>query len=159
MSSKTRKRFWNDRSLLLGIFLILISIALFSKHFLQQKIDTASDLEIVQGKMSNYSFEDGYRGRRNYRIFLEGDRNPYKIPADFISCFDKSSFESMVHAGDILKLSFNKRLFVFSIADPNRSFLSTNSTIEIYNKSPIHVSLMMFSLGVVILVGRYFYKK
>jgi hypothetical protein len=142
-----------------GIFLITVSMVLFSMHLTKQKISTPSDLEIIQGKMLNYSFVDGYRGRHYYNIFLDGEIIPYKIPADFLRCFDKSSFESMVHAGDFLKLSFNKKLFVFSISDTKRSYLSADSTIEIYNKSDIQAGFVMFLLGVAILTGRYFYRR
>ena len=138
-----------------GAFLIFISMACFSRHFTQQKIAKPSDLETVQDKISHYSFVDGSRGTRYYNIFLARGTTPYKIPADFLSCFDKSSFESRVHVGDVLKLSFNKRLWVFSIADTNRSYLSTGSTIEIYNKSPLQVGLWILFLGTVFLFGRY----
>jgi hypothetical protein len=155
VSSKIRKRFWNDGLLIAGTAFIFVSLACFSRQLTQQKITRPSDLETVQDKISHYSFVNGYRGTRYYDIFLAGGTTPYKIPAEFLRCFDKSSFESKVHSGDVLKLSFNKRLWVFSIADTNRSYLPTDSTIEIYNKSAIQVGLWLFSLGIVSLIGRY----
>ena len=159
MNSKAQKRFRSNRLLVFGIVFIFASLACVFKHFAQQKIVKPSDLQTVEGMMSNYSFKGGYRGAQYYYIFLEGDAAHYMIPADFIGCFDKPGFESAVHRDDVLKLSFNKKRFVFSITDAKRSYLSTDSTIEIYNKSDIRIGLYMFLLGVAILVGRYFYNR
>ncbi len=155
---QTLKTVWNDRVKTAGVFFIVASMFPLYLHFSKQTIKTPSDLGTVQGNLLRYSFVDGYRGRHYYYIFLDGDNNSYKIPADFLDCFDKSSFESSVHYGDFLKILFNKRLFVFSISDTKRSYLSTNASIAKYNHSDIQVGIIMLLIGCAILVGRYLFQ-
>ena len=100
---------------------------------MRQKITAVADLETVQGPLQHYSFRDGFKGSHSYYIFLEGDERRYQIPANFLGCFDRDGFESTVAAGDVLKISFNKRFFVFSISDRSRSFMAAESAIAAYN--------------------------
>src|ERR1700739_1669453 len=111
------KKFQSGRVMIFGALFLVLAVGIFCSHFTRQRITAVSDLETVQGPLQHYSFRDGFRGSHSYYIFLEGDNNRYQIPANFLGCFDKDGFESTVAAGDVLKGSFNKRLFVFSISD------------------------------------------
>jgi hypothetical protein len=99
-------------------------------HVTRQKITTASDLKTVRGPF--LGILSGTRG--NYcNITLVADYNKYEIPRDFLRCFDNESFETTVHDGDPLTILINDKSVVFSVSDKSRSFLSTDSTIPIYN--------------------------
>ena len=159
MPIERRKKNLKLRSLFPEIVVLAASLVVLYMYFTKQKIKTVSDLETVQSRLMSYSFKDSYRGWHSYYIFLEGQNNGYKIPADFLSCFDKSDFESAVHPGDVLTISFNKSLMIFSVSDGTRSYLSADSTMEKYNHSDLDAGLFMFVLGCVLLVGHLAYNK
>lgn len=144
----------NARRLLVGVFVILVSVAMLYSHATRQKVKTASDLKTVRGP-----FLESYSSTRNNYcdISLQADYSTYRVPSDFLRCFDKGGFQSTVHPGDPLTILINNKSMVFSIADASKSFLNTDSTIAIYNSGlDIWKGLLLFLVGIVLVIWSLF---
>lgn len=141
----TSSNYRNTRLLIIGLILVLISAAMIYTHITRPKITTTSDLKTVRGPF--LGCHSGTRG--NYRdITLEADYDKYRIPADFLRCFDEHSFQTTVHGGDPLTLLVNNKLDIFSLSDKSRTFLNADSTIAIYNGSiDIWKGMVLFLIG------------
>ena len=140
----------NARRLLVGVIVVLLSVAMLYSHVTRQKITTASDLKMVRGP-----FLGCFSGTRNNYcdISLQADYDTYRVPSDFLRCFDKDNFQSTVHSGDPLTILINNKHVVFSIADASKSFLNADSTIAIYNGSlDIWKGMLLFLVGTVFVI-------
>ena len=126
---------------------------------------SAHDLSVINGQLLSYSFHDGQRGWHNYLVQLAEYPTAFKIPADFLDCFQKSTFQSDMKSGDMLWVSVPKecekslnsdgRLFVFSIRTTSTTYLDERDTIKEYNSDfPLMMSVLFFLIGAALIMWR-----
>jgi hypothetical protein len=133
----------------------------------KDKVLSITDLRPINGTLSNYSFVHGERGRRKYYLWLKEYSSTFQIPADFISFFEKKTFETNAQIGQPLSIRISKfdegklrqaqsHIFIYDLQQGNRKYLDCSSTIKQENSPLFYYAGTGFILAG---VGFYFYKK
>ncbi|MFT3704510.1 MAG: hypothetical protein QM802_19235 [Agriterribacter sp.] len=142
------------------LFLYLV----ISKH----KVASQDDLLPVNGTLLKYSFVDGERGEKRYYLWLkEYSTQAFQVPADFVSFFQKTSFENTAYNGQPLALKIAKfdqkklnkyysTIFIYELKQGDNYFLSSDISIEQEN-SPLfyYVGAIFIIAG----IGFYFLRR
>ena len=160
----------NINSIKKGIVITFLGAILFLfLHLTNTKTTDKNELQIVKGKIENYSFttfsEYGRSNLKNYQIRIENSDRNYKIEGNNIWLFKEDIFEEFIQKGDIIELEIpnektlkdHSRKFVpiLGIKDSAREYLSSREVIR-ENKAPLFLAssgvLFLSSITLLILV-------
>src|SRR5687767_2672110 len=101
---------WIDRDryafTTVAIFIGLLTLFTTAKR---NKITSDVHLMNINGSLLNYSFKNGSRGSRMYDFWLSGYVCTFRIPADYLTCFDKVEFVKNKLQGKLIKLKIPKQ--------------------------------------------------
>ena len=135
----------------------------------KEKITSVKDLIHVEGTLSSYSFTNGSRGSKLYHLWLKDYSCIFKIPADYLPCFDKSKFINSNLEGEMVNLKISKKengeifsngssVFVHGIYAADQYFLNENCAIKTEQTNfpySITFSFLFITAG----VAFYIYKR
>jgi hypothetical protein len=162
----------NINSIKKGIVLTFLGAILFLfLHLTNTKNTDQDELQIVKGKIENYSFttfsENGRSNLKNYQIKLENSDRNYKIEGNNIWLFKEETFEKFIQEGDLIELEIpneiarrnNSRKFVpvLGIKDSEREYLISREVIR-ENKAPLFLAssgILFFSSITLLILIKY----
>ena len=153
-----RRLFQIDKSKLTfaGIMLICSAIAFTWVELAKPKVKSVNDLYFIKGHFRDYDF-DKHGGRYTiYNFRLKEYSNSFKIKADFLGDFEKGKFVNLQNGEDLtVSISLkdfinlntsNSYFFVFSLANNETTFLSSDYTIKMHNSNLIYYGATGFFL-------------
>ena len=125
------------------LFLIGMGIYFIIEHSIHERPKSTKELIDLNGRISEYSFEDNTGWRRNghqYYIYLDGYPTKFQVKADYLGFFDKEQFENNYKQGSRVKLSIPKyqehlvgtegNVFLTSISVNGLEYLAKHETIN-----------------------------
>lgn len=137
---------------------MLTSAAMGFHELSKQPVKDASELSVISGHMSSYSFQDGARGHHHYVIQLFEYPATFQIPADFLGSFRKDRFQSDLRSGSSVsvsipkgnekRLTLDERIFVLSVRTQTVTYLDEKDTLRAYNSGfPVWTCAVFFLIG------------
>ncbi|MDP1801466.1 MAG: hypothetical protein Q8L81_08945 [Bacteroidota bacterium] len=162
---------WFDRDkCLFSSLTIFTGLFFFYHQFTRDTLKSDKDLLQLKGIVKDYSFADKQGGRgmtHEYYIWLDGYKNAFQIPADYLGYFKKEEFETQVRKGDSLSLTIprqkmiklndsNDDIYVMSLDKHNYNYLDKVKTMENENSGfDIYAGIFFLVIG----IAFYFFKR
>ncbi|KQB41335.1 hypothetical protein [Flavobacterium aquidurense] len=130
------------------------------------KIKSKNDLEVVEGKIEDYSFKYVSGGKaisRQFYIWVKGYNCKFQIIADYLNYFEKSKFEKSKKNGDSIKIVIpsedkdklykNEQIIVMSLSDNKNTYLSLKDTIAEEKKYfDIYAGILFLLIGSILII-------
>ena len=149
-----------SKFVLAASMLLIAAIVMLEKDFTKAKVKSEKDLITIEGKLLYYNFTKGIKGYRNYELRLRNYTNTFKITADFIKHFRKSSFEEKAYTLDKINFSIakrdsillnaenNKKVFIFGLSSGDEKYLDELETIKQHNsRFTLYAALILLVLS------------
>jgi hypothetical protein len=149
--------------------MVLISIFSFYHYYSKDTAWNENDLIHLQGRIKNFSFNEGGRSKIYY-FWLDKYDCTFQIPADFVDLFDNDFFRNTVNSNSKLDIFVSKhnveylnqdrRIFVFQIQNQKGIYLSMKDTIKRSTQpTDIYAGFAFLIVGFIYFFIRRFYWK
>jgi len=142
---------------ILGTIVVLtIAIDIFFTKLVD--LDKANTYNHVFSKLERYQIKN--KISYSYRLYVQGQSEPYVIAADYVNCFDNETFEKEINTGDTItlkteKLGLIRGAFLVSILKNNINYLDIKCINEDISSSKKVIPFI--GLGIFLLTLLFFW--